>query len=41
MPETIWLWIELCDIISPVTPSPRLVLDLRDQRRVYSLQAVI
>ena len=41
MPETMWLWIELCDIISPVTPSPRLVFDLQDQRQVYTLQAVI
>ena len=42
MPETTWLWIELCDdTVSPVTPSPRLVFGLQGQRQVYTLQAVI
>ena len=41
MPETTWLWIELSDPISPVTPSPRLVFGLKDQLRVYTLRAVI
>jgi len=41
MPETTWLWIELCDPVSPITPSPRLVFGLKDQRQVYTLQAVI
>jgi len=41
MPEMTWLWIELCDDVSPITPSPRLVFGLWDQRQVYALQAVI
>ena len=41
MPETTWLWIELSDDVSPVTPSPRLVFGLQGQRQVYTLQAVI
>jgi len=41
MPETTWLWIELCDPVSPITPSPRLVFGLKDQQQVYALQAVI
>ena len=41
MPETTWVWIELCDEVSPIAPSSRLVFGLQDQRQVYALQAVI
>ena len=41
MPETAWLWIELCDAVSPIAPSPRLVFGLQDQQRAYTLQAII
>ena len=41
IPEMAWLWIELSDPISPITPSPRLVFSFEDQRRIYTLQAVI
>jgi hypothetical protein len=40
-PETTWLWFELCDLVSPVKPSPRLVFGLPDQWQVFTLQAVI
>lgn len=40
-PDMPWLWIELCDPVSPITPSLRLVFGLPDQRQVYTLQAVI
>jgi hypothetical protein len=41
IPETMWLWIELDDLVSPIIPSPRLVFGFRDQRQAYTLQAVI
>ena len=41
MPETVWLWIKLCDAVSPITPSPRLVFGLWDQQWAYTLQAII
>jgi len=41
IPEMAWLWVELCDLVSPVVPSLRLVFGLQDQRQVYTLQAVI
>ena len=41
IPEMTWLWVELCDLISPVTPSLHLVFGLQGQRQVYTLQAVI
>ena len=41
MPETMWVWIELCDEVSPITPSSCLVFGLQDQQQVYTLQAVI
>lgn len=41
IPEMAWLWIELCDPISPIAPSPRLVFGSQDQRQAYTLQAVI
>jgi hypothetical protein len=36
-----WLWIELCDPISPVIPSGRLAFGLSHEHRVYILQVVI
>ena len=41
LPETMWLWIELADPTSPITPSTRLVFGAQDPHRVYTLQAVI
>ena len=41
MPEMPWLWIEFNGPISPILPTPHLVFDLPDQRRTYTLQAVI
>ena len=41
IPEMAWFWIELCNSISPISPSPQLVFDLQGQRQVYTLQAII
>ncbi|KAF9645629.1 hypothetical protein BDM02DRAFT_3262776 [Thelephora ganbajun] len=41
IPEMTWLWVELCDLVSPIVPSSRLVFGLQHQRRVYTLQVVI
>jgi len=41
IPEMTWLWIELCDAISPIIPSSHLVFGLPHQQQVYILQAVI
>lgn len=41
IPDMAWLWIELCDSKSPVSPSLRLVFHVQAQRQVYNLQAVI
>ena len=41
IPEMTWLWVELCDLVSPIIPSLRLVFGLPNQRQVYTLQAVI
>ena len=41
IPEMTWLWVELCDVISPIIPSCRLVFGLPHQQQVYVLQAVI
>jgi len=41
VPEMMWLWIELADQISPITPSTRLVFGPQDLHQVYTLQAVV
>jgi hypothetical protein len=41
IPDMAWLWFELRDPVSPISPSLCLVFDARGQRRVYTLQAVI
>lgn len=41
MPGTTWLWIELCDPVSPITPSSRLVFSLQEKPQVFTLQAGI
>ena len=41
MPDMTWLWIELCDPKSPVSPSLRLVFNAQSQRQAYNLRAVI
>lgn len=41
IPETPWLWVEICDPASPIIPSFHLVFGLRHQCPVYTLQAVI
>ena len=41
IPEMPWLWIEICDPVSSIIPSRRLVFGLHHQHPVYTLQAVI
>lgn len=41
VPEMTWLWIEILDPTPLITPSLRLVFGPQNQRRVYTLQAVI
>ena len=41
IPDMTWLWIELYDAKSPVSPSLRLIFDTQGERQAYNLQAVI
>jgi hypothetical protein len=41
IPDLTWVWFELADHVSPISPSLRIVFGTQDQQQVYNLQAII